>query len=226
MSSLSDPWWLHSSGTRTSSHYNFFQAIRNVGMDVVGPINPPSSNGHRFILAITDTSLNGLNLCSLKEVKISDVIKFIKNHVVYRFGVPWWIVHDNGPQFVSQAFQRFCNKFRIQNVSSTAYYPAANCLAEAFNKTIGKLFKKFISKSQCDWDDKLGECLWVYRMTVRISTKTTPFSLIYGCEAVLPLEIYISSLRIALITAMTNEEKHQLRLQKLEALDDKCLQAQ
>jgi len=56
----------------------------------------------------------------------------------------------NGPQFISQAFQRFCNKFRIQSVLSTAYYPATNGLAEAFNKTIGKLLKKFISKSQHD----------------------------------------------------------------------------
>jgi len=40
-----------------------------------------------------------------------------------------------------------------------AYYPAANGLAEAFNKTIGKLLKKIISKSIHDWDDKLGECL-------------------------------------------------------------------
>jgi len=39
------------------------------------------------------------------------------------------------------------------------YYPAANSLAEAFNKTIRKLLKKFVSKSQCEWDDKLGECL-------------------------------------------------------------------
>ena len=56
--------------------------------------------------------------------------------------------------------------------------------------------------------------------------KATPFSLVYGCEAVLPLEIQIPSLRVALVTEMTNEEKHQLRLQELEALDDKCLQAQ
>ena len=39
------------------------------------------------------------------------------------------------------------------------YYPAANGLTEAFNKTIGKLLKKFVSKSQYDWDDKLGKCL-------------------------------------------------------------------
>ena len=45
-------------------------------------------------------------------------------------------------------------------------------------------------------------------------------------EAVLPLEIQISSLHVALTTEMTNEEKYQLRLQELEALDDKRLQVQ
>jgi len=40
-----------------------------------------------------------------------------------------------------------------------AYYSAVNGLAEAFNKTIGKLLKKLISKSQREWGDKLGECL-------------------------------------------------------------------
>ena len=40
------------------------------------------------------------------------------------------------------------------------------------------------------------------------------------------LEIQIPSLCDALATEITNEEKHRLRLQELEALDDKCLQAQ
>ena len=65
-----------------------------------------------------------------------------------------------------------------------------------------------------------------YRTIVRTPTKATPFSLVYGCEAVLPLEIQIPSLRVALTTEMTTEEKHQQRLQELEALDDKRLQAQ
>jgi len=61
---------------------------------------------------------------------------------------------------------------------------------------------------------------------VRTPVKATSFSLVYGCKAVLSLEIQIPSLRVALTTEMTDEEKHQLRLQKLEALDDKRLQAQ
>jgi len=117
-------------------------------MDAVGPIRPPSSKGNRFILAITDYFSKWAKVIPLREVKTSDVINFIKHHVVYRFGMLRRIVYDNGPQFVNQAFQRFCDKFRIQSVFSTAYYPSANGLAKAFNKTIMKLLKKFVSKSQ------------------------------------------------------------------------------
>ena len=72
----------------------------------------------------------------------------------------------------------------------------------------------------------MGECLWAYRTTVRTPTKATPFALVYRCEVVLLLEIQIPSLRIALAAEMTDEEQHRLRLQELEALDDKRLQAQ
>jgi len=57
-------------------------------------------------------------------------------------------------------------------------------------------------------------------------TNAIQFFLVYRCEAILPLEIQISSLPVALTTRMADEEKHQLRLQELEALDNKRLQAQ
>jgi len=52
------------------------------------------------------------------------------------------------------------------------------------------------------------------------------FFLVYGCEAVIPLEIQMSSLRVALATKMTKEDNDRLRLQELEALDEKQLRAQ
>ena len=108
----------------------------------------------------------------------------------------------------------------------TAYNPAANGLAEAFNKMIFKLLKKFDFASKRDYNEKLSECLWVYRMTVRTPTGNTSFSLVYECEAVIPLEIQIPSLRVALTTKMTDEDNHWLHLQEHEALDEKRLQAQ
>ena len=56
-------------------------------------------------------------------------------------------------------------------------------------------------------------------------TGNTPFSLVYGCEAVIPLEIQMPSLRVALMTKTTIEDNDRLRLQELEALDEKQLQA-
>jgi len=106
-----------------------------------------------------------------------------------------------------------------------AYYLVANGLAETFNKNIGKLLKKFVSKSQCDLDEKLGEYLWAYRTTVRTPTKATLFFLVYRCEVVVPLEIQISSLRVALTTRMTDEEKHRLRLQESEEQQIELYQA-
>jgi len=118
------------------------------GIDIIGPISPPSVKGHRFILAITDYFSKWAEAVPLAEVKTTNVINFIKHHVIHLFGIPRQIIHDNGPQFASQSFYRFCDKYQIQNMTSTAYNPAANGVAEAFNKTIIKLLKKFISASK------------------------------------------------------------------------------
>ena len=163
-------------------------------MDVIGPITPPTAKGRRCILAITNYFSKWMEAIPFREMKTSNKIKFIKHHVIYRYGIPRQVVRDNGHRFFNQAFQRFCNKFRTQSISSTACYPAANSLVEAFNKIINKLLKKFISKSQCDWDEKLCECLWAYHTTLRTLTKATPFSLMHGCEVMLSLEIQIPSL--------------------------------
>ena len=63
---------------RTTSSWPFEMQ----GMDVVGPISPPSSKRHRFILAIADYFSKWPEAIPLREIKTSDVIKFIKHHVV------------------------------------------------------------------------------------------------------------------------------------------------
>ena len=80
--------------------------------------------GHWFILAITDYFSKWDDAIPLIEVNTSNVVNFIKHHVIHQFGVPRRIIYDNGPQFVSLVFYWFCNKYQIQNVASTAYNPS------------------------------------------------------------------------------------------------------
>ncbi|XP_070031804.1 uncharacterized protein [Nicotiana tomentosiformis] len=106
------------------------------------------------------------------------------------------------------------------------YNAPANGLAEAFNKTLGNLLKKVVAKNKRDWHEKIGEALWAYRTTFRTVTQATPYSLVYGVEAVLPFEQQIPSLRITIQERLTSEENAQLRLAELEALAEKRLEAQ
>ncbi|RVW14304.1 hypothetical protein CK203_099104 [Vitis vinifera] len=49
-----------------------------------------------------------------------------------------------------------------------------------------------------DWSEKFSFALWAYRTSFRTSTGATPYSLVYGMEVVLPIEIEMGSLRVAL----------------------------
>ena len=106
------------------------------------------------------------------------------------------------------------------------YNAPANGLAEAFNKTLGSLLKKVVSKTKWDWHERIREALWAYQTTFRTPTQARPYSLVYGVEAILPLECQIPSLWIAIQEGLTEEEKAKLRLQKLKALYEKRLKAQ
>ena len=59
-----------------------------------------------------------------------------------------------------------------------------------------------------------------------MATQETPFSLVYGVEAVLLLEKQIASLQIAVQEGLTTESNAQLCLAKLESFDEKRLEAQ
>ena len=47
-----------------------------------------------------------------------------------------------------------------------------------------------------DWHEMLPFALHGYRTSARMSTEATPYSLVYGMEAILPIEVQIPSLRV------------------------------
>jgi hypothetical protein len=67
--------------------------------------------------------------------------------------------------------------------------------------------------------------VWAYRTTIRTSTRMTPYSLVYGGEAVLPLEMQIASLRVAIHEKLTDDEAAKLRLNELDNAEEKRLRA-
>ena len=90
-------------------------------------------------------------------------------------------------------------KYGIEHHRSSPYRPQANGAVEAANKSIKKILAKRVVNYR-DWAAQLPLALWGYRTSVRTPTGQTPFSLVYGAEAVLPAELEVKSLRVALKT--------------------------
>ena len=76
-----------------------------------------------------------------------------------------------------------------------------------------------------DWSEKLPFALWAYHTSFRTSTGATPYSLVYGMEVVLPVEIEMRSLRVALEQQISETEWVQFRYDQLSLLDERRLRA-
>ena len=133
-----------------------------------------------------------------------DAKRFVWKNIVTRFGIPHTLISDNGLQFDSKAFRRYCYDLGITNRYSTPAYPQGNGQAEAVNKVIVNGLKKRLDDVKGKWVKELPHVLWKYQTTPRRSTGETPFSMAYGSEAVIPLETGFLMLRTSLFQiAMT-----------------------
>ena len=101
-------------------------------------------------------------------------------------------------------------RYGVQHHRSSAYRPQANGAVEATNKKIKRILRKMVETSR-DWSEKLPFALWAYHTSFRTSTGATPYSLVYGMEAVLPIEIQMGSLRVTLEQQISETEWVQSR---------------
>uniref|UniRef100_A0A2N9GTT5 Reverse transcriptase domain-containing protein n=1 Tax=Fagus sylvatica TaxID=28930 RepID=A0A2N9GTT5_FAGSY len=66
------------------------------------------------------------------------------------------------------------------------------------------------------WPEELPSILWAYRTTVRIPTGETPFRMTFGSEAVVPVEIGLTTFRTSAYDEQQNEEQLRLNLDLID----------
>jgi len=194
------------------------------GIDVVGPINPKASNGHRFILVAIDYFTKWVEACSYAHVTQKVVKRFIERDLIYRYGLPERIVTDNAKNFNGKMIVELCTKWKIKHSNSSPYRPKMNGVVEAANKNIKKIVQKMVVTYK-DWQEWLPYALHAYRTAVRTSTRATPYSLVYGMEAMMPLEVEIPSLRVLMKSELEEAKWAKIRYEQLNMISEKRLAA-
>jgi transposase InsO family protein len=111
---------------------------------------------------MTDYFTKWVEAIPMKTVTSKDVINFIKEHVIHRFGIPKTITTDGGLVFISEEFRKFTADVGIKLIRSSPYYAQANGQAEASNQSLIKLIKRKIDEHPRRWHEVLSEALWTH----------------------------------------------------------------
>jgi hypothetical protein len=160
------------------------------GLDIIGPINPSSSQQHKYILTATDYFTRWSEVAPLKVVNTNQVVSFLNSHIITRFDIPECLVFDNASYFSSLDMNIFSLEKGIKLKHSASYYPQGNGLAESTNKNLIKIIKRTVSENHKNWDNALYNELWADRVTPKASVGNSPFFLVYGREAIFPRMFY------------------------------------
>ena len=126
-----------------------------------------------------------------------EVIEFITDNIIHRFGITQTLTTDQGSSFISKEVRAFVESYKIKLLNSSPYYAQANGQAESTSKVLIKLIKKKIEDNPRRWHKVLSEALWAHRISRHGATKVTPFELVYGQEAMLPVEVNLDAYRFA-----------------------------
>ena len=126
------------------------------------------------------------------------------------------LILDNGLQFNSKMFRRYCSELGITNRYSTPVYPQGNEQAEAVNKVIVNGLKKRLDDAKGKWVEELPHVLWMYRTIPRRFTGKTPFSMTYGAEAIIPLKTGFPTSKTSSFNPNNNDEQLTKSLDLIE----------
>ena len=157
-----------------------------LGMDLIGPL-PLSNNGNRYILTIIDHSSLWAEAYPLPDKTNKSVWTAFANHYLPRFACPNCVISDNGAEFSGKDWEQYLLDLGIQLHKTTPYHPQSNGRTENFNKNLKGLLCKACNNDVHAWEDRLGDVLWAYRISVSSVTHFSPYFLQYGRLPRVPL---------------------------------------
>ncbi|XP_021811720.1 uncharacterized protein LOC110754904 [Prunus avium] len=204
-----DPSWMD------PIHAYLANGIAQWGLDLIGPM-PQGKGQVKFAIVAVDYFTKWTEAEALATITAARVEHFVWKNIICRFGLPNAIITDNGKQFDSSQFRHLCHRFGINLFFASPAHPQSNCQVEAINKIITKTLKKKLGTAKGAWPDLLPEALWAINTSYRRSTGETPFSLAFGSEAVVPVEINAPSCRTASYEPEQNEAQLTLNLDLIE----------
>ena len=175
--------------TLISSPWPFAQ----LGINIMGPFLLGKKQ-LIFLIVATDYFTKLVEAKPMATIIEAKVTSFVWKNIICKFGVLRIIILDNAKQFDNPKFRKFYQDLGIKNHYYSLRHPQANDQTEVTNRSLLKIIKTQLELAKWAWLEELPNVLWAYRTTTRVPTREMTFRLTFGIEAVIPVEVGLTSL--------------------------------
>lgn len=151
--------------------------------DLIGPL-PRSSQGFRYMLVIHDCFTKYPVVIALRSATASLVTKHVEESVFLTYGVPQYLICDNGGQFKSGMFRDLLKKYGVTPLYTAYYHPQANP-TERVNRIVKTMLSSYVKENHKSWGAYVPQITCAIRTARQEVTGYTPFFLNFGREIVL-----------------------------------------
>ncbi|XP_046407957.1 uncharacterized protein LOC124172555 [Ischnura elegans] len=129
---------------------------------------------------------------------------------ILKFGVPDYILSDQGPNFESALFQNLCKFLGVSKLRTSPFHPSCNGRCERVHRTISQMLSHYVNGRDNSWDMWLAFSVAGYNSSYHSSTRVTPFKVIFGREMKTPfhcLETVETSTRDSYVDELSDQLK-------------------
>ncbi|GKD57048.1 reverse transcriptase domain-containing protein, partial [Tanacetum coccineum] len=174
----------------------------------------------KFLIVAIDYFTKWIEAKSGATITGAQIKKFMWDNIVCRFGLPEEIKSYIRKQFRDNPFKDWCEKLCIRQSFASVKHPQANGLVERANRSLGEGIKARLDERSKNWLEEISHVLWAHCTMIKSSNGETPFSVTYGIEAVIPVEIGMPTLRTVEVDMIKNDEALEINLDLLEERRD------
>jgi len=162
------------------------------GIDILGSF-PLAIRQMKYLMVAIEYFTKWIEAEPVAQIIAHNVQHFVWKNIVCRFGVPRGLISDNSTQFASLQMSKLCVEVGIKQVFASVEHPQTNGQVESANRILLRGLKQRLEKAKEAWAEEVPRIVWAYHTTPQSSSMETPFSLVYGSDAMIPVEIHKSS---------------------------------